>query len=89
MIQMKLNKEFLLLNTSNESILVPTGSAGFSGVVRGNKTLGAVLELLQADTTETELVAAMKARFDAPAGAVEADVAKALAELREIGAIDE
>ena len=86
---MKLNKEFLLHNTRSESILVPTGGAGFSGVVRGNKTLGAVLELLKTDTTEAELVAALRKRFDAPEGAVEADVAKALAELRKIGAIDE
>lgn len=86
---MKLNKEFLLHNTGSESILVPTGAAGFSGVVRGNRTLGAVLELLKTDTTEAELVAAMKARFDAPEGAVEADVEKALAELRKIGALDE
>lgn len=86
---MKLNKEFLLHNTGSESILVPTGASGFSGVVRGNKTLGAVLELLKDDTTEAELVVAMKQRFDAPEGAIEADVAKALAELRRIGAIDE
>ena len=44
---MKINKDFLLHNTGSESILVPTGNAGFSGVVRGNKTLGAVLELLK------------------------------------------
>ena len=86
---MKLNKEFLLHNTGSESILVPTGSANFSGVVRGNKTLGAVLELLKEDTTEAELVAALKARFDAPEGAVERDVQKALSELRKIGALDE
>ena len=52
---MKLNKDFLLHNTGSETILVPTGSAAFSGVVRGNKTLGAVLELLKNDTTEAEL----------------------------------
>ena len=86
---MKLNKEFLLHNTGSESILVPTGSAGFSGVVRGNKTLGAVMELLKSDTTEEELVAAMKSRFQAPDGAIENDVAKALTELRRIGALDE
>lgn len=86
---MKLNKEFLLHNTGSESILVPTGAAGFSGVVRGNKTLGAVLELLKTDTTEAELVAAMKARFDAPEGVIETDVEKTLAELRKIGALDE
>ena len=85
---MKLNKDFLLHNTASETILVPTGKAAFSGVVRGNKTLGAVLELLKQDTTEAEIVAALKARFDAPEGAVERDVASALAELRKLGAID-
>ena len=86
---MKLNKEFLLHDTGSESILVPLGSAGFSGVVRGNKTLGVLLELLKEETTEAELVAAMKARFQAPEGAIEKDVEKALAELRRIGALDE
>jgi hypothetical protein len=86
---MKLNWEFLLHNTGGESILVPTGSAGFSGVVRGNRTLGAVLELLKTDTTEAELVAALRRRFDAPEGAVEADVGEVLAALRQIGALDE
>ena len=87
---MKLSRDFLLHNPDGgESILGPTGRAGFSGVVRGNKTLGAVLELLKNDTTEAELIAAMKARFDAPEGSIETDVKKALAELRKIGAIDE
>ena len=86
---MKLKKEFITHIVGNESILVPTGEAEFSGVVRGNKTLGAVLELLKEDTTEAELVAALKARFDAPEGAVEHDVQKALSELGKIGALDE
>ena len=86
---MKMNKDFLLHNTGSESILVPTGNAGFSGVVRGNKTLGAVLELLKEETTEAEIITALKSRFDAPEGVIEKDVAKALAELRRIGALDE
>ena len=86
---MKLNKDFLLHNTGSESILVPTGNAGFSGVVRGNKTLGAVLELLKEEMTEAEIITALKSCFDAPEGAIEKDVAKALAELRKIGALDE
>ena len=86
---MKLKKEFLLHNTSGESILVPTGKAGFSGVVRGNKTLGTVLELLKKDTSEAKIVADMKEMFDAPEGAIEQDVAKVLTELRKIGALDE
>jgi hypothetical protein len=86
---MKLNKDFLLHDTGTESLLVPVGGAGFSGVVRGNKTLGAVLELLKTDTAEEAIIAAMRDRFDAPEGAVEADVEKVLAELRKIGALDE
>ena len=86
---MKLNKEFLLHNTDGESILASTGNAGFSGVVRGNRTLGAVLGLLKEDTDEAAVVAAMRERFDAPEGAVERDVARVLAELRKIGALEE
>ena len=86
---MKLNKEFLLHNTNNESILVPTGNAEFSGVGRGNTTLGAVLELLTSEITEGELIAKMDSRYDAPAETIEKDVKKVLQELRKIGALDE
>ena len=86
---MKLKKEFLLHNTSGESILVPAGSADFSGVVRGNKTLGMVLEMLKKDTTEKEMIEVMHSRFDAPEGVIEKDVANVLAQLRKIGAIEE
>ncbi|MBR5430751.1 MAG: PqqD family protein [Firmicutes bacterium] len=86
---MKLNKDFLLHHTGSESVLVPTGAAAFSGVVRGNQTLGAVLELLREDVTEAEIVAALKARFEAPAGVIEADVERVVTELRSIGALDE
>ncbi len=86
---MKLKKEFIPHETGNESLLIPAGGAGFSGLVKGNKTLGAILALLKEDTTEEALVKAMQERFDAPADMIEADVKKALAELRKIGAIDE
>ena len=86
---MKLNKDFILHIADGETVLVPTGKAKFSGVVRGNKTLGAVLELLRDETTEEKLVAAMKARFDAPEEIISRDVKKALGGLRKIGAIDE
>ncbi len=86
---MKLRKDFLLHDTGRESILVPTGNAAFSGVMRGNKTLGAVLELLKKETSYEELVAAMRQRFDAPEGTIETDVTKVIEELRKIGALDE
>ena len=86
---MKLNKDFILHAADGETILVPTGNANFSGIVRGNKTLGAVLELLREETSEKDIVAAMKKRFDAPEDVIARDVKKALDGLRQIGAIDE
>ena len=85
---MKLKKEFITHDTGTKSLLVPTGNAGFAGLVKGNKTLGAILELLRQDTSEADIVAALKARFDAPEEIIARDVKKALSELRKIGAID-
>lgn len=86
---MKLKKEFLVHHTRGETILVPAGGADFSGVVRGNQTFGAILELLQTDTDLSGIVSGLLERFDAPEAAVEKDAEKALDELRKIGAIDE
>ena len=86
---MKLKKEFIAHDTGRESLLVPAGGAGFSGLVKGNRTLGVILDLLKTDTTEADIIAAMGARFDAPENVIAGDVKKALAELRRIGALDE
>lgn len=86
---MKLKKEFITHLTGAEAVLVPTGKADFSGMVRGNKTFGTILDLLKEETTESKIVSDLKARFDAPEGAIEKDVAKAIAELRGIGAIED
>lgn len=86
---MKLKQGFITHDTGNESILVPMGGADWSGVVRGNKTLGVILDLLKTDTTETAIIDAMKRRFNAQENVIVRDVEKALSELREIGALDE
>ena len=86
---MKLNQNFIIHKTNSETILVPTGEAKFSGIVRGNTTLNVILELLKDETDETDIVAAMQNRFDAPEEAIVNDVKKAIAELRKIGALDE
>ena len=86
---MKLKKEFITHDTGTESLLVPTGSAGWSGLVKGNRTLGVILSLLKEDTTEDAVISAMKARYDAPEEIIARDVRKALDELCKIGALDE
>ena len=86
---MRLKKEFITHETGKESLLIPSGGAGFAGLVKGNKTLGIILEYLKDDTTEEKIVANMKKRFDAPEDAIAGDVHKAISELRKIGALDE
>lgn len=86
---MKLKQAFIAHDTASESLLLPAGGAGFSGLVRGNRTFGAILGLLKTETTEAAVVSAMAARFDAPEAVIARDVRRALSELRRIGALDE
>lgn len=86
---MKLKPEFITYSANGEAILVPTGAAEFAGLVKGNRTLEAILDLLKRDTDEASVVAALLERFDAPEEVIAADVKKALTELRKIGALDE
>ena len=86
---MKLNQNYIVHQTGRDTIIVPTASAGFSGVVKGNQTLGIIVNLLQKNVTEAEIIASMQKSFDAPEGMIERDVRQALDELRKIGAIEE
>ena len=88
---MKLNPHFFVhLNPAQDDyILVPDGSVPFSGIVRGNKTFGAVLEQLKTDVTEEEIAAALQTGYGAPEDAAERDVKKVLTALRKIGALVE
>ena len=85
---MRLKREYIARTAGNETMLVSAGGTGFAGMVRGNKTLGAILDLLREETSEAQIIEAMKQRFDAPEELIARDVKTALAELRKIGAID-
>lgn len=86
---MKLKETFIVHNLGDESLLVPTGGTGFSGMVRGNNTFGAVLELLKTDTTEADIISDLSSEFDAPEDMITGDVKRVLDNLRSIGALDE
>ncbi len=86
---MKLKKEFISQNFGEESLLVPTGAAKFSGLVKGNRTLGVILDYLKKETSEDEIVVSLKERYDAAEDVLRRDVTRVLNELRNIGALDE
>lgn len=86
---MRLKEEFLTHTSGDESYLVPSGNLEFRGLVKGNETLGEVVELLKTNTTEAQIVKKLREKYNAPAGTIEFDVKKALEVLRSVGAIIE
>ena len=86
---MKLNESFVIHDAGKDSLLVPMGNADFSGIVKGNKTLREILELLKTETTEDKVIKTMHVKYDALDGAIERDVRNVIKELQKIGALDE
>ncbi len=86
---MKLSKDFILYKTDEEVILVAIDGTKFSGLIKGNNIFGDLLDLLREKTSEADLIAAMRERYDAPEGAIEKAVRDALEQLRAVGALEE
>ena len=89
---MKLKEDYILYNASEEeTIAVATGAeaANFKGLMRANKTAGAIMEYLQEDLSEDELVAKMMERFDGSEEDIRAGASEVLEGLRKVGAIEE
>ncbi|MBQ9433821.1 MAG: PqqD family protein [Synergistaceae bacterium] len=86
---MRLRNEFLSHKHATEAFIIPTDKANFSGLVRGNKAFGDVIDLLKSDITEDEIVRAMLAKYDAPEEVIRHDVRKGLDALRSAGALSE
>ena len=86
---MKLKEGFVTHEMDGEQIMVATGEARFSGLVRSNATAAFIVDCLKKDTTRDEIIAVMLEKYDATAERIGADVDKILAALRSIDALDE
>ena len=86
---MKLNSGFITHDDGEQKLLVSTGASAFSGLVRGNPTAGFIMSCLETETTEDEIVAKMQQKWDVSDETARRDVRKIVAQLREIGAIDD
>lgn len=84
---MKLSDAFLTHADGDETLVVSTGTATFSGLARGNEAAGFIIGCLEQETSEDEIVAKMLAKYDAPEEILRRDVQKIVGQLREIGAI--
>ena len=86
---MKLNPNFLRHTMDNQELVVPVAGADFHGMIRGNRSVSAILDLLAEDTTEEAIVDTMCERFDGDRDVIGRDVADVLSRLKEVGAIIE
>ena len=84
---MRLSSNFITHSDGDEHILVSTGAADFSGIVKSNNSANSIIELLTEDTTEEKIVEKMLEKYDAPREIIERDVKKVVGQLREIGAV--
>lgn len=84
---MKLNPKFLTHETKGEHITVSTTGTQFNGLIRSNPTAAFIIETLKTDTTESELVDKLLAKYDVDRPTAEKDVASIIAQLRRIGAV--
>lgn len=85
---MKLKDNFITHETDGEQIMVAAGGS-FAGMVRSNATAAFIVDCLKTDTTETEILEKMLAKYDGDAKVMAEDIKTIIGKLRKIGAIDE
>ena len=88
---MKLKEDYIIYDASaEERIAIATGKEAevFTGLLRANRTAGAILDYLKEETTEDEIVQKMCERYDASEEEIRADVQKVLETLKGVGALE-
>lgn len=88
---MKLKEGFILHTVENESMAIASGEVAesFNGIVRINSTATYIFELLQNETTEDAIVAAMCERYDADPECIKKDVHNLIEQFRNAGFLHE
>ena len=89
---MKLKEDYIIYNASEEELIaIATGDEAdnFNGLLRANKTAGAIMEYLKEEMSEDELVSRMLERFDASEEEIREGVKDVLDTLRSVGALEE
>ncbi|MCQ2431351.1 MAG: PqqD family protein [Clostridia bacterium] len=85
---MKLTKGFVIHDTGDEIVMVATGAAQFSGMIRLNKTAAFIANCLLEETTEDAIVEAMLEKYDADRALIAKNVADVIEKFRSVGAVE-
>jgi len=88
---MKLKNGMILDRAGGEYIAVATGEASkiFNGLIRSNSTADFILHALINDTSEDAVVKSLLDSYEVSESIAREDVKKIVAQLREVGLLDE
>ena len=88
---MQASKDYLVRSIAGEMILIPSGAAAqkFNGLVTVNALGAFIWDVLQQSVTLDELVARITAEYEVDDATARADAEEFLAELRQIGALED
>ena len=88
---MQVSKDYLLRTIAGETILIPSGAAAqkFNGLVTVNSLGAFIWDLLQSPTDLDGLVGRITEEYEVDAATARADAEEFLAELRNIGALED
>ena len=87
---MKIKEGFVLRNVADATIVVPTGKASldFNGMITLNETGAFLWRLLESDTDEEAMLAAMLNEFDVGEETARAGIARFVAKLNSEGLLE-
>lgn len=83
---MKVNKKFILRKVAKEHLLIPTGEMALKvkGLVAMSESANLLYQKLQTGCTRDDLIAALLAEYDVPAGVAAEDVDAFLDQMRQL-----
>ena len=87
---MKIKEGFVLRNVADATIVVPTGKASldFNGMITLNETGAFLWRLLESDTNEEAMLAAMLAEFEVGEATAKAGIERFVAKLKSEGLLE-
>ncbi len=88
---MKINENFLLRDVAGQKVVLPVGEAAerFNGMIRLNDTGILLWTLLEQETNEEALLAAMLKEYEIDEETARADIHRFIETLRKAGILEE
>ncbi|MBO4769860.1 MAG: PqqD family protein [Clostridia bacterium] len=85
---MKLKDNFVTFGSDENVMMVSADGKDFSGVLKGNGTVGFILSLLKTETSRENIVSSLLGEYEVSREIAEQDTDRVLETLRSINALE-